>query len=143
MQIRNPAYKQVVAGLFDKANFIRDLGVTLVDCGPGWCETTLTLAPRHLQQTGVVHFGVQATVADHSAGAAATTLMQADQYALTTGCTLHLLRGATGERLRGMARVLKAGRTTSIVEAEVFAVRGAQQTLVSKATFTMAVMKDA
>ncbi len=142
MQIRNPAYKQTVAGLFDQAPFIRDLDVTFVDCGPGWCETTLTLAPRHLQQTGVVHFGVQATVADHSAGAAATTVMQANQYALTTGCTIHMLRAATGERLRGYAHVLKAGRTTTVVEAEVFSVSGDREILVSKATLTMAVMKD-
>ena len=47
---------------------------------------------------------------------------------------------AKGERLVCEAWVLKAGRTLSFTEAEVYAVTGAQRTLVMKASATMALV---
>ena len=63
--------------LFDTAPFIRDLGMELMTAAPGQCETRLALAERHLQQDGVVHAGVLATVADHTAGTAGASLTAA------------------------------------------------------------------
>ena len=60
---------------FRDAPFIAHLGLELEALGPGWCESRLEVQPWHLQQTGVVHAGVLATLADHCAGAAATTLL--------------------------------------------------------------------
>jgi len=57
--------------LFFAAPFIANLGIHLVSIAPGRCETTLDIEPRHLQQNGFVHAGVQSTMADHTAGAAA------------------------------------------------------------------------
>ena len=65
---KDPDWRQRVSEIFSQANFVRDLGVCLVDLGPGWVESELTVEPRHMQQDGVVHAGVQATLADHSAG---------------------------------------------------------------------------
>lgn len=88
---------------------------------------------------GVIHAGVQATLADHTCGAAATTLLQAGQFVLTAEFNLHLLRAATGEKLVCHAQVLKAGRSLAFTEAEVFAISGEQQTLVSKLSATMSI----
>ena len=47
---------------FRDAPFMEHLGVELEDLGPGWCEARLRLQDWHLQQTGVAHAGVVATL---------------------------------------------------------------------------------
>ncbi len=56
--------RETIEAGFRQAPFVSDVGITLVDCGPGWCESGLTVTPRHFQHGGVVHAGVQATMAD-------------------------------------------------------------------------------
>jgi uncharacterized protein (TIGR00369 family) len=140
MEPRNPQYIRAVEEIFSKAAFIQDVGYTLVSIAPGRVETRLGVQPRHLQQDGVVHMGVQATMADHTAGSAAGSLIAEDQWVLTTGFTMNLLRTALGEELRCRSVVLRAGKTLSVVESEVYAVARGEETLVSKATVTLAVM---
>jgi acyl-coenzyme A thioesterase PaaI-like protein len=79
MNPRRSDYAEYVRAIFASAPFIRDLGIELVDLGPGSCETALTIAPRLLQQHGFVHAGVTTTLADHTAGGAAGTLIGADE----------------------------------------------------------------
>ena len=137
MKTQNPHYRDQVRAIFSQAPFIEDLGLVLSDLGPGWCETTLTLAPKHLQQDGYVHAGVQATMADHTAGGAAGTLVRANEMVLTAEFKINLLRPAIGERLRCRATVLKPGRTLIVAESEVYAVRDGKEKLAAKATVTL------
>jgi uncharacterized protein (TIGR00369 family) len=140
IEVENSQYQERVVRLFDDAGFIGDVGIRLLDCGPGWCESRLAIAPRHLQQTGVVHAGVQTTMADHTAGAAVTTLLSENEYVLTAEFKLNLLRAGQGESLWCRAQVLKPGRRLSFVESEVYALAGAEKILVSKLTATMAIL---
>jgi len=129
-----------VRRIFESASFGADLGIRLESVGPGACTSVLSLETRHLQQDGYVHAGVQATVADHTAGGAAASLLRRGQYVLSTGIEIHLLRAAKGERLICRARVLKAGKQITVVESEVFCVASGKERLVSKATITLAVL---
>jgi len=88
-----------------------------------------------MQQDGVVHAGVISTMADHTSGTAAGTLMEASQIVLTSEFKLHLLRPARGP-LTCTATVLKPGRLFSIVEAEVLAA----DVLVAKLIGTFAIV---
>ncbi len=126
--------------IFDAAPFIRDLGLQLVDYGAGHCETRLELAQRHLQQDGVVHAGVQATIADHTAGSAAATLIGINQMVLTVEFKINLLRGAQGHSLHCKAAVLKAGSRLSVVESEVYCEKPGTVELVSKALVSLAIV---
>jgi len=135
---RDPDYRAAVRRIFSEAPFVRSLGIELVDLGPGWCETTLSIVDRHQQHHGYVHAGVQATLADHTAGAAASTLIGPGEQILSVEFKLNLLRTARAARLRCRASVLKPGRTITVVEAEVYAVGDTQETLISKATVTLA-----
>lgn len=140
MQPQDPSYEQKVQEIFSRANFIQDLGINLVDLGPGWCESRLEVKPRHLQQDTFIHAGVQATMADHTAGASAATLIKADRTVLTVEFKINLLRPAVGEHLRCKAHVLRAGKTLIIAESEVYAGDGSQEKLCAKATVTLAVV---
>ncbi|MCU0896925.1 MAG: PaaI family thioesterase [Burkholderiales bacterium] len=126
---------------FRDAPFVVDLGITLADLGPGWCEATLALAPRHLQQHGVVHAGVLSAMADHCAGAAATTTLGEGDAAMTVEFKINLLRAARGESLRCRAQVLKPGKSFAVVESEVFAAADGKEALVAKLTATLAVIR--
>lgn len=124
--------------VFRAAPFIADLGIEPVSAADGRCVTHLDLLPRHLQQDGFVHAGVQATMADHTAGAAAATLAQPGHIVLTTEFKIHLLRPARGQRLECVAVVLKPGRMLTVVESEVYCISESKRVLVSKATATIA-----
>ncbi|MDX2435731.1 MAG: PaaI family thioesterase [Acidobacteriota bacterium] len=124
--------------VFDAAPFISNLGVELESVGEGTCVTSLKLDERHLQQDGFVHAGVHATLADHSAGVAAATLLREDRLVLSVEFKINLLRAARGERLICRAAVLKPGRRFSVVESEVFCLTDGVERLVSKMTATIA-----
>lgn len=139
-QIRDPDYRERVVRIFEKAPFLKNLGVKLKDCGPGWCEATLEIQNYHKQQDRVVHAGVLGTLADHCAGGAAGTLIGADQIVLTVEYKINLLRAAKGDSLSARAEILKAGERFCIAESEVFAHAGPERSLVAKAMVTLAVL---
>jgi uncharacterized protein (TIGR00369 family) len=103
-----------------KAPFIADLGVTLVGVGPDWLETEMAIVPRLRQQHGFVHAGVVTTLADHTAGAAASAVVGPGQSVLTADFTIHLLRPASGELLRCRGEVVKSGRRLIVTQADVW-----------------------
>ena len=138
MRTSNAAWRDAAAALFSGPGFIADLGVAFVDCGPGWCTTRLALAPRHLQHTGVVHAGVVSTIADHTGGAAASTLFAAGETPVTVEFKIHLLRAARGTHLECRGDVLKPGARFTISESTVHAIDGRARTLVAKLIATMA-----
>jgi len=141
MKTQNPKFRENVRRIFETAPFVGSLGLRLSDLGPGWCESDLTVAPKHLQQDGYIHAGVQATVADHTAGGAGGTLVKADETVLTVEFKINLLRPAQGDRLRCRAAVLKAGKTLIVAESEVFAGKNGEEKLAAKATVTLAVVQ--
>ena len=65
-----------VRGFFARAPFMVDLGVVPTAVSEGRCETELVLQSRHLQHTGQAHAGVVTAMADHTAGAAAQSVVR-------------------------------------------------------------------
>ena len=126
---------------FGRSPFMVDLGVEPVAVSEGRVTATLTIAQRHLQHTGQVHAGVMAALADHCMGSAAQTMAPEGHWALTAELKTAQLRPGKGERLVCDAIVLKAGRTISFTEAEVWAEALGQRTLVMKASATMALAR--
>ena len=128
--------------IFSAAPFVASLGIQLVSLGPGECETRLEIGASHLQQDGFVHAGVQATMADHTAGGAAATLIGPGEIVLTAEFKINLLRAARGRTLRCRSKVLKPGSRLAVVESEVFCETEEDRKLVSKTTATIAVVKS-
>jgi uncharacterized protein (TIGR00369 family) len=139
---KNPDFRDMLDWGFREVPFLKHVGVRLKDVGEGWCESEVTVEPYHLQQGGYIHAGVLSTMADHTAGGAATTLVAKDEFVLTLEFKMNLLRAAQGNRLRCYSRVLKPGNRFSVVESEVFVTgEDGRESLSAKGTFTMAVLK--
>jgi malonyl-CoA O-methyltransferase len=142
MKVRNPDFRAKAESIFRKAPFMADLGIELESIEPGSCSTRLRVMPRFLQQDQVVHAAVQAAIADHTAGAAAASLIEPDQTVLTVEYKINLLRPAVGQLLRATAQVIRSGRTLIVVESEVRALGvGESEALTAKAMVTLAVVK--
>jgi uncharacterized protein (TIGR00369 family) len=86
-------------------------------------EVELPFRADLTQQDGFLHAGVITTVADSAAGYAAYTLMPAGSRVLSIEFKVNLLRPARGELFLARAEVIKAGRTLTVVRADVFATR--------------------
>lgn len=87
----------------------------------------------------LVHAGVLATIADHTAGGAASTLIFAGKFVLTAEFKINLLRPAKGERIVCDSFVLKNGKTLIVADSYVYALLSKRKKLVARATVTLSV----
>jgi uncharacterized protein (TIGR00369 family) len=76
-------------------------------------------------------------IADSAAGYAALSLMPADAGVLTTEFKINLLAPAIGDRILARGRVVKAGRTLTLAQSEVFAETAGQEKLIALLTATL------
>jgi uncharacterized protein (TIGR00369 family) len=118
--------------------FTRHLGLVPVSLEPGYFVTQLKLRPQVSQQDGFAHAGLIATIADHTAGYAAFSLIPETHRILTVEFKITYLRPAAGEYLECHGRVIKPGRSILFTEADVYAIKGKVKTLVARASHTMA-----
>lgn len=122
---------------FAKQGLMTTLGARLDKVEPGFVEISLTPAPGVMQQHGFVHAGAVAAVADSAAGYAALTAMPEGTGVLTAEFKINLLAPAAGERIIARGRVLKAGRTLTLAQADVVAVKGGEEKLIAHLTATL------
>ena len=134
------ALRAAVERGFRAAPFMVHLGVAVRDCGSGWVETVLELAPEFKQHTGVAHAGALAALGDHSAGAAAMTLLSAARSVVTVEFKINLLRAARAKTLVCRATVIKPGRRLMAAESRIYESDGVDETLVATLSATLAVI---
>jgi uncharacterized protein (TIGR00369 family) len=134
--------EQRIRQSFSKQGLMTTLGATLGTIAPGAVEIVLVPGPAISQQHGFVHAGAVSAIADSAAGYAALSLMPVGTGVLTTEFKINLVAPATGDRIIARGRVVKAGRTLTLAQSEVFAVNGGQEKLIALLTATMMSMKD-
>lgn len=137
---KDAEYAARVASIFNGVPWVEHAGLLLVSCEPGVVVTEMPISTRHAQQDGYVHAGALATLADHTAGGAAYSLIGADEIVLSVEFKVHMLRAATGERLRCEARVIKPGSRFHVVAADTYAIAGGRERHVHTFLGTMAVL---
>jgi uncharacterized protein (TIGR00369 family) len=133
----DPAYADRVRASFAKQGLLRTLAASLEQVAPGHVDIALTPGPAVSQQHGFVHAGALSAIADSAAGYAALSLMPPGAGVLTTEFKINLLAPAAGERILARGRVLKAGRTLTLAQTEVFSVTAGQEKLVAFLTATL------
>ena len=116
---------------FDRQGFNVNLGATLTYIGPGEVRVGVRYAPHLTQQNGFLHAGVIASIADNACGYAAMSAAPSGHNPLAVEFKVNLLAPARGERFEARARVLRRGRTLSVVRADVFAITGTSEDMIA------------
>lgn len=118
-----------VRASFDRQNAMRLIRAQLTLVEHGRTEIHLPHWPDIEQQHGFVHGGVVGMIADSAAGYAAMTVAPADASVLTVEYKINLAAPADGEKLTARGQVVRSGRTLILTRADVFAVKGGEETL--------------
>lgn len=137
MKVFNSDFKSRVEQFLERQHFMKLVGFDLFVIEAGRTEGWLDLQLVHQQQTGLVHGGVTATLADIVAGFAAYTLVPADQHVVTGEIKISYFAPGKGDRLHAIGTVVKQGKKVNFCEAEVWCYQGEQRTLIAKASTTM------
>jgi acyl-CoA thioesterase len=107
------------------------IGFQLTEVEPGRSVIELDCTDRHWNTVGTVHGGVHCSVADTAMGIAHGSLLGAGEIATTVDLQIHFLRPMRGGRMRAEAKVVKHGRTLSLVECDV---RDSSGSLIARAS---------
>ncbi len=140
MKPMNPDFKQRIEKHLVRQEFMHHIGFKLDLIEAGRVEGRMKLEKIHLQQAGLVHGGVIATVADIVAGFSAYSLVGVDEKVVTGELKISYLRPAKGEILWAKGWVLKQGRKINFCEAEVYVLNGNESKLIAKATTSMIII---
>jgi uncharacterized protein (TIGR00369 family) len=138
MKPLNPDFAAAVAESFAQQPIMTLIGARLALVEPGVVEIALPYRADLTQQNGYLHAGIVTTIADSACGYAAFSLMPEGSGVLSVEFKVNLLRPARGESFLTRAEVIKAGRTLTVVRADVFGIDvNAERKLVATMQGTM------
>jgi len=137
MTSANPDFEQEVRRNFAQQSVMTLIGASLSLVEPGIVEITLPYRQDLTQQNGYLHAGMITTIADSACGYAAFTLMPPGAGVLSVEFKVNLLRPAKGDSFVARAEVIKAGKTLTVVRADVFALSEEDRTLIATMQGTM------
>ena len=118
-QARDPDFDQRVRSSFVRQAAMQTLGVVLERVAPGEVDVTIPFRADLTQQHGFMHAGVVTAAIDSACGYAALSLMDPDVAVLSVEFKVQLLAPARGARFRALGRVVRAGRTLTVVAGEL------------------------
>jgi uncharacterized protein (TIGR00369 family) len=120
--------------------FPTSAGIRLVAAEPGKVTMALKKKPELTQFFGHFHGGVITALADHAAGACATSSMPDGKLAVTVEIKINFLSPADGEEIIARAETIQAGSTIGVVKVEVFSQKAGAERICAFATATMRAM---
>lgn len=138
----DPTFASRVRASFAKQRMLATIGTTLERVEPGEVELRLPFRDDLTQQHGFLHAGAMTTVVDTACGYAALTLMPPGAAVLTVEFKVNLLAPGKGDAFVARARVLKPGRTLTVVAGDVHAVERGGERLVATMLATMMTVRD-
>ena len=116
----DPGYEVKVRESFARQSHMATLGAAIVHVAPGAVDISLPYAECFCQQNGFMHAGALASVADSANGYAAFTLAPPGTDVLAVEFKINLLAPARAPTFLARGRVLRAGRTLTVCQADVF-----------------------
>jgi len=125
----DPQYPQLIIDNFNSQKVMQLLGAKLTEVRPGYAEVTLPWREEFTQQSGVVHGGILATIADNAGGYAAWTLEPNDGNVLAVEFKINLLAAAKGDKMVARGHVVKRGKSLTISRIDIFAVENGLENL--------------
>jgi uncharacterized protein (TIGR00369 family) len=136
-QPQDPDFEGRVRSSFARQPFMGTLGARLFSVAPGEVVLELPFDKRLTQQTGYLHAGVVAAIADNACGYAALSLMPPATEVLSVEFKINLMAPGAGAVFRAAGRVIRAGRTLTVCSAEVVATDGDRGKVVAVMQATM------
>ncbi|MBI2316123.1 MAG: PaaI family thioesterase [Betaproteobacteria bacterium] len=127
-QPADPDYERRIRASFARQGAMALIGARLGRVAPGVVEIELPFRADLTQQHGYFHAGMTSAIADSAGGYAAYSLFPADSSVLTVEYKMNLIAPADGERLIATGRVRKPGRTLTVCDLEVVAIKGGKAT---------------
>lgn len=119
---KDKGFIEKVRESFAAQTVMQFIGAKITRIKAGEVEIELPYQANLTQQNGFLHAGIVTTIADSACGYAAFSLMPEKADVLTVEYKVNLLSPAIGESFVAKARVLRAGRTLSVVQSNVFAI---------------------
>jgi uncharacterized protein (TIGR00369 family) len=110
----------------------------------GLMQSRIKIRPEHKQQDGFVHAGVLATLADHTAGYSAYTIVPENMRILTIEFKINYFKPAIGEEIICKSKVINSGKKIIVAESEIYDIVDNEERFISKAlvTLTAVPLKD-
>jgi len=139
---KDEAYEEKIRSSFAQQGVMQTIGASLVSIQPGQVEIAFDYDPKLTQQNGFIHAGISTTVVDSACGYAALSLMPAGSAVLTVEFKVNLLSPAIGERFIAVGKVKKTGRTISVCEGDLIAVKGEERKVVATMLATMMCLEN-
>jgi uncharacterized protein (TIGR00369 family) len=134
-EIKNPGWKEGIEKILQRQNFMYHIGMVITRMEPGEIEGHLPFREILKQQSGFLHGGAIATICDIVSGLAAYSLVNADEFVVTSDLKISYLNPGTGSGFKARGWVLKPGSRMHFCEAEV--VEEGSGLLIAKASSTM------
>ena len=132
-----PARRRFLCSDYERG-FIKYCGFQAQKVERGKFESRVPITQDHRQQDGFIHAGVMATMADHTAGYSAFTVVSDEMQILTIEFKINFLRPAFGDALVCRSEVIREGRQIIIAESNVFDIRAnGEEAQVAKALVTL------
>ena len=113
------------------------LGAVVGEVVPGRVEIYLDVIDNMLQPFGNVHGAVAHALADSAAGYAAQTLLGLSQDIVTVESKINFMAPGIGQRMLARGKVIRAGRTLFVCDADVFAINDGEEKLFAHMVTTM------
>lgn len=139
-RVSDPHFAERVRESFDRQRAMTLIRAELPVVEHGRTEIHLPHWEGVEQQHGYVHGGVVGMIADSAAGYAAMTTVPPSASVLTVEYKMNLMAPADGDKLIARGKVVRAGRTLVVTQAEVFAVRDGKETQCALMQQTIMVM---
>ena len=133
----DPDLEARVRASFERQQVMFTIGARLTRVAPGEADIELPFRMDLTQQHGFLHAGIVTTVLDSACGYAAFSLMPAEAAVLSIEFKINLLAPARGELLIARARVVRAGRTVTVCQADGVMVEGGREVHVATLVGTM------
>lgn len=138
-QVVNADFAQAVSESFYKQGLMHHLGAKLDSVEPGHVRIIMPFSENLTQQHSYFHAGALTSIVDSACGYAALTLMPANAEVLTIEFKVNFMAPASGEYVIAHGRVLKPGRTVTVCQGEVLAVKDGVEKLCAAMQATMIV----
>jgi acyl-CoA thioesterase len=118
------AFQDQIAQIANSSPYYRHVQMQVVEFTANGCVMTMDAGPDHANLYGNIHGGAIASIADSTCGVSLVPALAADEYAVTQHLAVSYLRPAGTGLLRAEGRLVSRGRSSAVLEADVFNEQG-------------------